>query len=562
MAPHFLPPAETRFKKGQSGNPRGRVAGFKHFSAQLFAQMIEAPVLPKTGKLTTREDPEAVPFAIAALDRYMNAVLTGDMRNLADFVDRLLPHLNEIDDILQNRRTDDLKYLRYLLSLYCFDEQREVLLSRKQLVVNISGRRAGKSDGWAVKAVDCAITHERGDIFYIGLTAKAAFDIFWPKLMAVLNYLHVPFKPHIAEQCAELNTGVRIFVKGSATKQDLENMRGHSLLMAIIDECQSRNYEKLKMLAEEILGPALRDFEDSQLCLGGTPSRVQGNYAEEKYAENGKQTARFNWNMAVNPHIPNHAESLERVLEEKGWTKDNQGFRREYCGEIWVYDTEAVVFRMLPRNHFKESELAAWIAGQPAADVFFSGGLDYGFDDSDSCVITMASVNKPERFTLYEYKGNRTGIADFAAQVKRGLAQVMTNPLLAKVPNKAVTFFCDTEGLGKKIPYDLAQQFGRTVQPAYQGQQDLMLEMLQDEVASGRLKVHEPQTVGGIEVVGPFEEETRRIIWARNEKDELTRRIDDETYHPEITKSILYSMRYVWLRSKVRVISTTEPEKK
>ncbi len=169
----------------------------------------------------------------------------------------------------------------------------------------------------------------------------------------------------------------------------------------------------------------------------------------------------------------------------------------------------------------------------------------------------MASVNKPERFTLFEYKGNRTGIADFAAQVKRGIAQVTTNPLLAKVPNKAVPFYCDTEGLGKKITYDLAQQFGITVQPAYQGQQDLMLEMLQDEVNSGRLKVREPQTVGGVEIVGPFEEETRRIIWARNEKDELTRRIDDETYHPEITKAMLYAFRYCWLKSKVK---TTTPK--
>nr|MDD5304499.1 DUF5681 domain-containing protein [Elusimicrobiota bacterium] len=422
-----LPPAEYRFKKGQSGNPRGRVAGFMHFSAELFAQMIEAPINEKTGELD-RDNPTATPFALAALNRYMRAVLVSkDLRPLGDFVQRILPHLDQVDDILQNRRTDDVKYLRYLLALYCFDEQRDVLLSRKKLIVNVSGRRAGKTDCWAAKAVDCAITHEKGDIFYIGLTAKAAFDIFWPKLMAVLNYLHVPFKPHIAEQCAELNTGVRIFVKGSATKQDLENMRGHSLLMAIIDECQSRSYEKLKMLAEEILGPALRDFSDSQLCLGGTPSRVQGNYAEEKYAENGKQTARFNWNMEVNPHIPDHETILDRVLEEKGWTKDNQVYRREYRGEIGVYDTEAVVLRMQPRNHFKESELAAWVASQPAADVFYSGGIDYGFDDSDSCAIIMASVNKPERFTLFEYKGNRTGIADFAAQVKRGIAQVTTN---------------------------------------------------------------------------------------------------------------------------------------
>ncbi len=555
MAERFSPPVDTRWKPGQSGNPRGRIAGFTHFSAQLFAKMIEAPVNPKTGKPTTWDDPEAVEFALAALSRYMDKVLTGDIRNLDDFVDRLLPNLDKIDDILQNRRTDDLKYLRYLLSEYCFDEQRDVLLSSKPLVVVIGGRRCGKTDLWSAKSVKTGISHDKGDIFYIGLTAKAAFDIMWPKLMSVLTYLRVPFIPHIADQAIELNTGVRIFVKGSNTKQDIENMRGHALRLAIVDECQSRSYEKLKMLCEEILGPALKDFEDSQLCLGGTPSRVQGNYAEEQYAENGPQTHRANWNMSVNPYIPHHETILEEVLEEKGWTKDNQVYRREYKGEVGVYDTEAVVFRMQARNHFQETDLPAWIASQPAADIFFSGGIDYGFDDFDSCTINAASVNRPERFTLYEYKGNRAGISDFAAQVKRGISLVAGNPIFTKLPNRSIPFFCDTEGLGKKITYDLAQTFGISVQPAYQGQQELLVEMLQDEVSSGRLKVRQPQVLDGKEIVGPFEEETRRIVWARNEKDELTRTIDDDVYHPEIMKSMLYSFRYIWLKSKVKAIT-------
>ncbi len=555
MADRFSPPVDTRWKPGQSGNPRGRVAGFTHFSAQLFAKMIEAPVNPTTGKSTTWDDPEAVEFALAALSRYMEKVLRGDVRNLDDFVNRLLPSLDKIDDILQNRRTDDLKYLRYMLSEYCFDEQREVLLSSKPMVVVIGGRRCGKTDLWAAKAVRTAISHDKGDVFYIGLTAKAAFDIIWPKLMGVLAYLHVPYTPHIADQAVELNTGVRIFVKGSNSKQDLENMRGHALRLAIVDECQSRSYDKLKMLCEEILGPALKDFDNSQLCLGGTPARVQGNYAEEKYAENGPQTHRANWNMSVNPYIPHHETILDQVLEEKGWKADNQVYRREYKGEVGVYDTEAVVFRMQARNHYQETDLPAWIASQPAADIFFSGGIDYGFDDFDSCTINAASVNRPERFTLYEYKGNRSGISDFAAQVKRGISLVAGNPIFAKLPNRSIPFFCDTEGLGKKITYDLAQTFGISVQPAYQGQQELLVEMLQDEVSSGRLKVRQPQTIDGKEIVGPFEEETRRIVWARNEKDELTRTIDDDIFHPEIMKSMVYSFRYIWLKSKVKAIT-------
>jgi hypothetical protein len=142
--------------------------------------------------------------------------------------------------------------------------------------------------------------------------------------------------------------------------------------------------------------------------------------------------------------------------------------------------------------------------------------------------------------------------------MKLGITQTTSNPILAKI-NKNFTWFCDTEGLGKKITYDLASQFGITVAPAYQGQQDLLLEMLQDEVKNGWYKTRAPQTIAGKLIISEIEQEAKYMVFARNEElpgQPLTRRIDDDVYHPEILKSVLYSLRYIWLRSKAKLGNT------
>jgi hypothetical protein len=552
-----------KWQKGQSGNVNGRTGGFRVFSARLFAAILDARV-DADGNPVSQEDQEAyaraTPFPVVALNLYMQKVLSAarkDFRGeaLFDFVDRLLPHLDQIDALLTNQKANDTKFLRYLIFSYCFDEQQQVLLTRKNKGILICGRRAGKTVAIACLMILVAVTYEKGDVLYLGRTAKSAYDIIWRTLIDVLKHVGVPYTENLTDQTITFNTGVKIYVKGTNTKADIENIRGLGLRLAVKDECQSDTHDKLKMIVEEVLGPCLRDYEGSQMFLLGSPPRIEGTYFEEKYLEANPHVAKFNWNMSVNPHIPNHETILAQILKDE--FRNNPAdtvYLREYEGRVGVYDTEALVFRITPGNHYQETQLATWVASQPITDIFFSGGIDYGFDDQDSCAIMLASENKGERFLLYEYKGNRTGTADFAAQVKRGIAQVAGNPILAKLPAfQQLTFYCDTEGLGKKLTYDLASQFGLRVAPAYQGQPDLMLEMLQDEVKSLRFKIRAPQQIDGKDVVTLFEEEARKIIFARNEADELTRRIDDEIYHPELTKSILYAMRYVWLRSKIKM---------
>ncbi len=82
------PPMATRFKKGQSGNPKGRPKASKNVSTMLedvFFQMIP---ITESGKR------RAVPVVEAILLQLVNGAAKGDMRHI-DRVLKLLPMVQE-----------------------------------------------------------------------------------------------------------------------------------------------------------------------------------------------------------------------------------------------------------------------------------------------------------------------------------------------------------------------------------------------------------------------------------------------------------------------------------
>ena len=97
--------------------------------------------------------------------------------------------------------------------------------------------------------------------------------------------------------------------------------------------------------------------------------------------------------------------------------------------------------------------------------------------------------------------------------------------------------YADTGGLGKKVAYDLSLK-GLPMQDAYKADKDMGVEMLQDEVRTGMFKARRG---------GAFEDECLKTVFARNERDELTRTLDDDAYHPDLIDAVRYAMRPIWL---------------
>jgi len=441
--------------------------------------------------------------------------------------------LDDLDKQLNKAKREDRDFITYRVLKDCHDYQQKILLSMDRLICLMAGRRAGKSEADARKAVFVALDKDGARILFIGLSFTRCLEVFWQLIIDLLENLGIEvIEKRRTEGVIKLYNGSEIHFHGNTTTDERDKLRGSKWNLVIIDEVQSQ--KALPILINEIIEPTLLDYQ-GQLILSGTGPRVRGTYWEMIWTGD-KQALRLNWNISNNPFVKDYQKVLETVKKEKNLTDNSPLFQREYLGQI-SYDDDSLCYRIAPENYLVESEMIAWINSQPRADIKFSAGLDYGFVDADGFAIIMFSTSKPERWLVFEHKGNRSGINELANKVKEGIAYINDSPLFASIPDRHFYIYSDSGGGGKKISYELNNSYGLPCLDAYKVDKDVAVERLQEEVRTKTFKIREN---------GVFFDEALKTVFARNERDELTRVIDDDTYHPDLADAVLYAMRHIW----------------
>lgn len=456
----------------------------------------------------------------------------------AKFVaDRLFSEdvLEQADSFLNKQRREDMDFLSYRLHKGAFDIQQQVLLSKHRRIYLMAGRRAGKTDVNRRLIVDSLLrsTYDGGArVLYLGKTMTTAVEQIYQGVLDLLADIGLAIaEKRRNEGFLKLEDGGEFYVRGNSSTEEREKLRGFKWDRVIIDEAQSQT--ALPYLINDVIEPALVDRR-GQIIVSGTGPRVRGTYWEMLWSEPEWSALKLNWNLTQNPYIEDHRRALAEIMERKGLTETSPLYVREYLGRI-AYDDDALVLRLGEQNFFTDDELAKWIATQPVTDIKFVGGLDFGFTDADALGIVCYSERKPERFLVHEYKMRRTGVAELVDAVRAGIKYVETSPLFARVESKR--FFIHADTSGKKISYDMVTQYKLPIQDAYKVNKDMAVELLQEDVRKGVFKVRRG---------GPFEDEAMKTIFKRNDRDELTREIDDETYHPDLIDAVTYAMRTVW----------------
>lgn len=523
------------FKKGDPNINRG---GRKAGTASYRSMIQEAFVDIMSSKMQVGK--QSVPYYQAFLENLKIAALKPDSKAFTFMAERLLAEnvLDDIDRQLNKSKREDRDFLAYRVLKDCHDFQQKVLLSKDRYIYLMAGRRAGKSEADVKKAVSTAIDREDARILLIGLSFTRCIEVFWQPIVQLLGDLGIEVLSHNrSEGTLKLNNNSEIHFHGNTTVDERDKIRGSKWDVVIIDEVQ--NQKALPILINEIIEPTLLDRK-GQLILSGTGPKVRGTYWEELWTNN-VNALKLNWNISHNPFIPDYEKVLEDIKRDKGLSDTSPLFLREYLGKI-SYDDDALVFRLTPDNYYNtENEITQWINSQPVTDVKFSAGLDYGWSDADGFVITMFSTSKPEKWILWEHKSNRTGITELADKIKEGIAYINTNPIFQCIPDRHFYIYSDAGGVGKKVSYELSTQYGLPCLDAYKVDKDFQIEMLQEEVRTGHLKVREN---------GPFAAEALKTVFARNEKDELTRLIDDDVFHPDLCDAMRYSLSLVWINYK------------
>ena len=542
-------------KPGMTNNPFGRPKGtsIKSIIQQSFIDLMDQKV---------KYEDHTTNFLDAYMKNFIKSAMEGGWasRMLAD---RLFSEgiLDQIDSQLNKSKREDADFLTYRVYKDCHSIQQQILVDNNKRIYLMAGRRAGKTEADVRKGAHIAIQHEGAQILFVGLTFTRCLELFWNSIQDLFTGMGITIiESKRTEGMMKIYNGSEIHFHGNSTIDERDKLRGAHWDLVVIDEAQSQ--KALDILVRDIIEPSLMD-RNGQLVLSGTGPRARGTYWEQWYNDPIKWPgSRYNFNIADNPFIKNYQKVLDEKRAEHGWTETDPTYIREYLGKV-AYDDDAMVFRAKPENIYTRDQLAQWLDTQPIDDIRFTAGLDYGYADCDAFVIICYSKSSSERWIVYEYKKNRTGVSDLVDAIKTGMHYVKTDPLFARtlyVPgvmnelypgtdeiktiNNKFYIYCDTNE--QKITQELTSVYKIPATNAYKYDKKFAIEQLQEDIRTGRMRFPGTVVDGRIESTSEFYKETLLTLWKRNDRDELTRQIDDETYHPDMMDAILYSMRSLW----------------
>lgn len=422
-----------------------------------------------------------------------------------------------------------------------FGPQRAFIEDDSRLSAAICGRRAGKTEAMALKAIRTATLVPDSLVLYITLSRPSAKRIIWPLLLKWDRRLELGAKFNHAELTMTLKNRSRIMLGGANDEAEIERYRGIATPLVILDEAQAfRSF--LPVLVNEILGPATLDYR-GQICLIGTPNASCTGYFHDatvgkiKDPETGEPI--FNthhWTSYDNPFLdpdyrggkhdnePLALERAETVIEDlrrrMGWKVDEPRYQREWLGR-WVKDEEGLVFRIRPYN---------LIPSLPDGDWRFVLGMDIGYVDATAFVIMAYDERKAQAVVVGSFQRSQMIPSAICAEVDRLNDQWDFERIVV-----------DPGGGGKLIIEEMRQRWGITAEVAQKRGKHAYIELLNGDLSANAVQVIEGNNEDLIHDCNILQWDYTRAKRG-NLHDGEKLRIDDRT-PDHLTDAFLYAFR-------------------
>lgn len=435
--------------------------------------------------------------------------------------------LDKLDEQHQKEMAEDVEYIQYKLFKQFFKEQREVLyeICHSKRIAVCCSRRAGKTD-LASGAINIAAMIPNTRIIYINLTYTNALNQIFDNTVERSEKSGLVIT-NSSKSSGEIEwaNGSSLRICGNSNNAEIDKLRGEKKVsLVIIDEFfHQRNME---YAINEVIGPLMLDIPNSTILCLGTPPRIPKTYGERVWTTE-KGWKKFHWTAEENPYIPNYDEFIEELCKNKGITKDAPFIQREYYGVIGAYDTEAQV--MKDYKTYKADEPLDFIPEKVAI------GIDWGFSDNNA-IIALAYNNEKAR-VIEERKFNRASVSEIIKQV----SEVYSNSKKFLIENNKnaniadVSLYCDTNA--KEIVYELYTVQKFPAYCAYKYNKQLAISQMSEFCRTGQIVVPED---------GILSDEFDRILYKRDDEDNILTEIDEDLYHGDAFYALLYAVRQMW----------------
>lgn len=425
--------------------------------------------------------------------------------------------LSIIETLVQERLLALKQVPVFKLEDHLFKEQLAFVQDGAPFKTAVCSRRSGKSTGCAADLVYTAHSTPDCTALYVTGARTDAKKIVWSEIKKFNKRYAFGGVANESDLTMEFSNGSVIRLSGAKDMAAVDKIRGQMppVKKAYIDEAQGIKDSLLEVLVDDVLEPALLDY-DGSLCLIGTPGAVPSGYFYE--ASQNPKWANHAWTFFNNPHIARksnktHQQLLDRVLTRRGVDLKNPSIRREYFGE-WVVDADTLVYKYKPA-------ISDWSRMEPG-DYNYIIGIDVGYEDADAIAVLAWSVESKNTYLIEEMITRRQGITELANQIKG---------LQAKY--NATKMVIDAGALGKKIAEELTRRHGLPLEAADKTRKIENIELLNDDLRTGRLKIKKESQ---------FAQDSLKIEWD-HDKSTPDKKIVSDNFHSDICDAVLYGWR-------------------
>lgn len=346
--------------------------------------------------------------------------------------------------------------------------QNEFILDKNRYIDAQCSRRAGKTNGLALRFFKTLEKHPKSQCLYLSLTQDSAKGIMWP----ILHEINDKFKIGcvFTESKLEMRhpNGARLKLMGADLKNFIKRLKGRKFPGVAIDEAQDLGVH-LQSLIDDVLTPSIADYEDGWLALTGTPGPVPQGYFFDVTRNRKYGFSHHEWTLFENPYMPNPRAFVADIKAKRSWLDDNPTLMREYLNR-WVLDVESLWIRYNEKiNHYQElPKEHKWN---------YILGVDIGFNDADAIAVLAWSETSPVTYLVEESIKSKQGISALATQIET----------LQKKYN-AYKIVMDEGALGKKIAEDLVPRFKIPLVAADKAKKQTNVELLNDSLRTGKFK--------------------------------------------------------------------------
>lgn len=425
--------------------------------------------------------------------------------------------ITRLDAEVNKAMARDTAFQQYQIRNTLYDKQQEVYdNSTDKFMIVINSRRSGKTELMG-RLLAKRVCRPDQHCVYINRSFDAAVRQIQKPLETALEAAGLHYRGTINGGKIEFDNGSWILIVGNNNASDVNKLRGEKLALVLCDECGHMRH--LRELINEIIAPATMDYADSQIVMVGTPPRTRNGFVQELWEKGNIR--KYHWTFKDNPFIPNKDNVIQEACEMFGISPDSNFIKREYLGDMYAYDTEAIYVK-----HYDKAE--------PDKDKLYSHayvGVDWGYEDKAAVVGMLADKNAKKLYIVKDWSEAKKGIVEISQRVQEMVEYLKNNYRLDREPQ----VICDTNE--KSAAQDLYTTYHiPNVMLAYKYDLNYALDQLSDWFIASTVVVssNAKATI----------EDADNMIWKRNEDtDQIVHELDDDSYHGNAMFAVLYASR-------------------